>query len=811
MKMLRPAIIALMSTAAAPGSLCAQTAPAPSSATESPPAQQNDEIIVTANKREQNLSKVGLTISAFGSEQLANQRITSVADLAQVAPGLTFAPTPSATPVYTLRGVGFFESTLAAYPDVSLYIDQAPLALPVMSKFTAFDLERIEVLKGPQGTLFGNNATGGAINFVAAKPTSHFQGGMDFGFARFNTFEVAGHISGPLTDTLKARFAFKTVQSAKGWQKSYTRNDSLGEQNNMAGRLIVDWEPSSRLKLSFNINGWRDKDDPQAPQKIGNAPQNPVPIGFPLLAYPFSPQKPRAADWGPNRPFSDSHFLQGIARADYDFGDVTLTTITGYSATRFLNATEGGATSLADLDVVQDKGRIRSFTQEARLSNGGGNRLRWVVGGNYERTTVSENTALYYPSISTSFVNGITNSTYFSDQRMRNYAGFANAEFDLNDSVTLKAGIRQTRSERSIYTLNHDDPRFPQVLRPSTGTIGLTLTDFFNTIYGLIYDGAVAPIAPFGNIALDTRTNPDGTPVNPATYLTTAPIRDSLNENSTSWSAGIDFKPNSDMLFYVNASKGYKAGSLPHLAGSIYTAYRSVKQESLIDYEAGFKLKAFDGRLSVSGAGFYYDYRNKQLRAKFVDPIFGGLDLLVNVPKSRILGGELDITARPVSGLSIAASATYLDATVRNYTGVVDSVVVNGLLQPVTASFRGVRLPFAPKLQYSLRFDYDTSASENLNVFIGAGANGQTKSLSTLALPGTSAFGIPTSLYKLNARTLVDVNFGIHASNDEWRLTLWGKNIFNKYYWLNDILAYDTVVRYAGRPAEYGISASFKF
>lgn len=131
------------------------------------------EIVVTANKRTQNINDVGLTITALDADALASRRIENVADLAQATPGLTFAPTPNATPVYTLRGVGFYESSLAAYPDVSLYIDQVPLPLPIMSSLVAFDLERVEVIKGPQGTLFGNNATGGAINFIAAKPTDN--------------------------------------------------------------------------------------------------------------------------------------------------------------------------------------------------------------------------------------------------------------------------------------------------------------------------------------------------------------------------------------------------------------------------------------------------------------------------------------------------------------------------------------------------------------------------------------------------------------------------------------------------------------
>lgn len=805
-------------TAAPAGTQPAQSSPPEPSTSEATGVsaeavadQGAGDIIVTANKREQNLNKVGASIAAFGAEQLETRRVATVADLALVTPGLTFAPTPDATPVYTLRGVGFYESSLAAYPDVSLYIDQVPLSLPVMSTLTAFDLERVEVLKGPQGTLFGNNATGGAINLVAAKPLSTTSGGLEVGIGRFLTLESTGYLTGALTPTMNARIAFKAQKSQDGWQRSYTRDDELGKRENYAGRLLIDWTPTSTLKFQLNVNGWVDKNEPQAPQKIFNAPQFPTPPVFPQASYPSAPSNNRAADWGPFRPFADTTFWQTALRGDLDLGFATLTSLSSYSRTRFLNATEGSGTALEDLDLNRNFGRIRSFTQELRLANDPSNSFRWVLGGNYERTTVFQETALYYRDTSATAANGIVNSTYKTNQKMRNYAGFANVEFDVTDQVTLKGGIRRTRAERNLSAINSDDPRYPNGINPFTGMTGLSLTQFFNFVYGLVYQGAVPTIAPFGSIILDTRTNADGTPVNPDTFLTTSPLNDRLRENSTSWSVGVDFKPTDNILIYANIARGFKAGSFPHLSGSIYTAYQNARQEKLTDYEGGIKVQLFDRKVSLNAAAFYYDYRDKQLRAKFVDPIFGALDLLVNVPKSRITGAEASIDARPFPGLTLSASGTYLDAEVVNYTGVVGSTPTPLGLVPVTASFKGVRLPYAPKLQYAFRADYDFPLSASMNAFAGVGVNGQTKSTSTLALPGASAFGVPSNLYEVNARALVDANIGIHAADDSWKVTIWGKNIFDKYHWTSVTQTYDAVVRYAGRPAEYGITAGFKF
>src|SRR5579864_2044835 len=156
------------------------------------------EIVVTANKIEEASSKVGATIQTIDTQALQQQQVTTLQDLANVVPGLTFTETEFSTPVYTLRGVGFYETSLASYPDVSVYLDQAPLALPVQTELTLFDIQRVEVLKGPQGTLFGNNATGGAINYIANKPTSDFTAGTQLSYGKYNTGQVDGFVSGPL-------------------------------------------------------------------------------------------------------------------------------------------------------------------------------------------------------------------------------------------------------------------------------------------------------------------------------------------------------------------------------------------------------------------------------------------------------------------------------------------------------------------------------------------------------------------------------------------------------------------------------------
>jgi iron complex outermembrane recepter protein len=805
-------------------------------------AIETTDIVVTANKREQNLNDVGLTVSAMGAEDLATQRVSNVADLARVTPGLVFAPAVTGVPVYTLRGVGFFESSLAAYPDVSLYLDQVPLSLPAMSTLTAFDLERVEVLKGPQGTLFGNNATGGAINFVAAKPTDELHAGIDLSYGRFNTVEVAGFVSGALSSTLRARLAVK-VQKGDEWQKSYTRTgkplpaayaglgipantfgrqDRLGKTDNVAARLIVDWTPSDTVRFSLNVNGWIDRNDPTATQKVANSSPLPIPPGttgfggtvparVPILDFPNSPQNPRAAEWNPeNRPYANNRFKQSTLRGDFDISDdITATSITGYSDLRFQNSTEGDGTPYKGFDLNRDTGHISSFTQELRLANGASNNLRWVLGGNYERTNVDQFSDVLYGDSTSFYANGISRNAFYSNQKMRNKAIFGNAEFDISPVFTIKGGIRQTWADRS--TVN-GSPHEAGTIDPPRGLLTGpdTLTQLFNLIRNFvpsIFGPNPIPIISGDSVSIDTRLNPDGTPFDPATYQTTGIFRGTLNERNTSFSVGFDVKPAEDVLLYGLVSKGYKAGSYPQISASIFEGYSPVVQESLMAYEVGFKTQFADRKVSVKGAAFYYDYGNKQLKAKYVDLLFGGLDKLLNVPKSIIKGAEIEVGLYPVSGLRITGAATYLDAKVDRYIGTSGSRLdSNGLFVPILSSFKGVSLPFSPKLQYSVRGDYDFGLNKKFDGFVGLGVSGQSKSIGVLTVSAADR-----KIYEINARALVDGTIGLKSSDDSWRLSIWGKNLFNKYYWTNVAQGFDTIFRYPGRGAEYGVAVAYKF
>jgi outer membrane receptor protein involved in Fe transport len=775
---LRAGISLIGLATASQAALAADTAAAPAAST--PPSNSAvADIIVTANKREQSINKVGLTIKAIGADDLQRQQIRTLQDVAAAVPGLSYTQTEQSTPVYTLRGVGFYDTSIASYPTVSVYVDQAPLPFPALTTLTAFDLERIEVLKGPQGTLFGNNATGGAINYIAAKPTRQFSAGGDLSYGRFDTVSADGYVSGPITSTLLGRLAFNLTKGS-GYQISATRpNDRNGAPDTLAGRMLLDWTPSDSLKVELNVNGWRDKTQPTAAQYVAYIPTfAPVAVGGPLV--PNATSNDRVADWSTDfAPRADNRLIQSTLRADYKMGGgVTLTSLTSYVDYKLDQVPEGDGLAQHRNDVDYNRGYIRSFSQEVRLANNDAEHFRWVIGGNYSHDRTYEDDYVDFRDGTTgnnpAFL-GWKGNGFYARQRMTNYAGFANGEYSLGN-VTLKAGARYTEARRHTNNCVYGpyDPALDGVNDPEPA--------FFTGLSELL-TGVQQPI-PGPRQCFNLL---------PDTLLQGAYIK-SLNQHNLSWRAGADWKLTPTILAYFNVAKGYKAGGFPTLSGT-GVSFEPVTQESVMSYEGGIKAQLFGRKLSINAAGFYYDYRNKQLKSKTIDPIFGPIDALVNIPKSSIKGAEVEIQAHPVHGLTIGGAATYLDGSIDKFTG----VAVDGAF----ADFKGSRIPYTPKWQLAGNFNYEFPISDNAKMFLGGQLTHRSGTNSVLGYP---------VLFAIPAYSLLDLQGGVDFADGRYRVMVWGKNVTNEFYVTNVTSSVvDGVARYVGRPATYGITLSFKY
>jgi iron complex outermembrane receptor protein len=285
--------------AAAAGALCSATAErADAQAAAQARGTTVGEVVVTANKRQENIQNVGESIVAASGDKLTKMGITDTASLQKIVPGFNVTPNYYGTNVFTIRGVGFQDTSLASSPTVTVYADEAPLPFSILSAGTTLDLQRVEVLKGPQGTLFGNNATGGAINYIANKPTDTFQAGLDVTAGNFGTANVQGFVSGPLSDTLDARLALQSNNSG-AWQRGYGPQvgQSIGGTDFVNGRFSLQWKPTDKFKALLTINGWRDKSYNQIGQYAGSDPDRNQPLDPLEATFPLPPHNDQAAAW----------------------------------------------------------------------------------------------------------------------------------------------------------------------------------------------------------------------------------------------------------------------------------------------------------------------------------------------------------------------------------------------------------------------------------------------------------------------------------------------------------------------------------
>ena len=722
--------------------------------------QDMSDIIVTAQKRSQSINDVGLSITAATGDELVSRGVSDTSQLAKIVPGFSFNQTAQGSPVYTIRGVGYQDSSIAASPAVTVYVDEVPIPYPGGTLGAALDLERVEVLKGPQGTLFGGNSTGGAINYIAAKPTDHLAGSMGLSYGRFDTVDLTGSLSGPITDTLKARISGRWLRGGD-WQRSYTRNDGLGDRDQLFGRLLVDWTPTDRLKFSFNVNGWRDRSDSQAPQLIGRTQSGLAPFDPEFLAQPFAPANARAADWNRNMSFrQDNSFWLASGRADYEISDqLTLTSITAYQEyKRYLPVDLDGTDQQVFLAI--NSGKVDSFYQEVRLNADLGGRGNILVGVNYQDDKIHEDYFADFSESTQSYLGRKVTTT--NDQRAKTKAVFASGEYEIIPTLSVVGGIRYTEADRKFSGCTRDT---------GDGVPAAVFNALFNS-------GAV----PGGCLTLSPT-------------FQSALFNDKLDENNVSWRAGLNYKPNNDILLYANVSKGYKSGSYQSLPAASSVAFAPVTQESVLAYEAGFKVSAFNHKVQLNGAAFYLDYRDKQIRSIILDPIFGSSEGLINVPKSRIAGFELSGTFRPFDGLKIAPSITLVDSKVRGnlFTVTPDSTLVNA---------RGEAFPYTPRWSGNTDVEYRWALSDKLEAFIGGSATYQTRT--------NGGFGeVPT--YRVRGYTLVDLRAGIEGENGRWNASIWGRNVTNVYYWNTATRASDAATRFAGMPVTYGFTLGYRF
>ena len=748
-----------------------------------PPKTSNklEEIVVTAEKRSARVNKVPMSVTVATGVQLRAAGIKTVADLVKITPSLSYSELTPGLPIYTLRGIGFSDVSVGGRSTVAVYTDEAPLTFPVESLGGNLDLARVEVLKGPQGILFGQNATGGAINYIAAKPTSRFEAGSSVSYGNYNAVDVEGFVSGPLTDTLLARVAVEHT-GMDGWQQDYVTGAHNGAGDFTNARLLLDWKPVSQLHVQLNVNGFVDHSEVEANQFLGFRSDIPFPTPntAALANYPISPATDTAAGFDPNTDYHrHNNFVQGNLRVDYTLpNDAVLTSLTSYSHYDERQIADLDGTALEDFQQMTNA-KIESISQELRVTGTAFEKANYLLGVSYAHDRPSENDLENISRSTTAYsfvplgAPAITDFRDLNTQDENTYAVFGNLQYQIDPSVKIYGGARYTRSENQFSGCTAD---------AGDGAAAASFGGFQNVIRSLFGLPPNAPIPAGGCTSFNQALEP-------------ALFHARLNQDNVSWRAGADWSPTQRTLLYANVTKGFKAGGFPILAASENSQFGAATQESVIAYEAGFKVTLLDRTLQLNGAGFYYDYNDKQVLGQIDDAVLGPVQKLINIPKSRILGSELQLAWSPVAGLNINGGGSYISSTILNN-------FTNYNQLGAKQNFAGEPFPNTPRWQLNAGADYRMPLSERLEGFIGGNVQYQSATNSELG---------ELSITQVRARALVDLRGGVQTSNGKWRLSLWCRNVGNTYYWLAANKDVGTIVRYPGMPRTFGLTLEYQY
>jgi outer membrane receptor protein involved in Fe transport len=781
----------------------AQTVPAtkqPASGAPGKPAQV-EQVIVTAQRRSERLSRIGVTVTAIGSKELSQRGVESPKDLVKVVPGFQATQSFNGNPVYTLRGVGFDSTNTYSTSPVGIYVDQAAIPYPAMSTGLLFDLARVEVLKGPQGTLYGRNATGGLVDYVTIMPTDNFHAGMTTEFGNFGTINSTAYVSGQVANGLDMRLAGNTQNRLDGWQQSVTRNETLGVFNQDAFRFTTVFDQGGAFTANLQVSYWKKQGDAQAPQSIfyipGNSPFAPPGVHASVIANPTSDTQ---ADWlsSSNQPEAnigiyhappqvDTDFVSATLKADYRISDlVKLESLTSFD---HLNDREAAdLAGLAEEANFQDVDTlINSFNQELRLLGSYGD-LNWSAGAYYANDTSIDHELGYNDQNNTvntlrylaSTLPQTTYSLYQIENSFGNYvdrsgsdtnvqAVFANADYKINSQFKATAGVRFTQDSESTTACTYD------YMGHNVPIINL----IYPLLFGRPYDAQPGKCY---TLQANGINFVDGS------------VHEHQTQTNVAWHVNLDYTPTEWALIYASISRGFKAGGFPLLAASNEKQFDPVSQEQLTSYELGDKLRLFDGTVQLNTSAFYYDYVNKQVLGRVADPVFSTLVRIENIPKSYIYGIEGDLTWRVTNTLTTSVSGIYEQSDIVRY---VNYDEFSQLL-----NFKGKPFAYTPKVQLNGIANYEVPLTDALHFTASVAVSYQSDTNGSFAdLP----------IFDVKAHTIVDGTIGVAGADGKWRFDLYAKNLFDTYYWTGVTSATDSVFRYAGLPRQFGGRLTYNF
>jgi iron complex outermembrane receptor protein len=731
-----------------------------------------EEVVVTAQKREQNLSDVGISVTAFSGDQLRELGITSTQQLDAQVPGLMVTDYGGGTTTqFTIRGSAQLDFGDHQEPPVAVYSDGVYNSYLAGVGYSFFDLERIEVLRGPQGTLFGRNATGGLVHIISARPSQEASGYLELTGGEYDYVRVEAAATGPLSDSLSGRASVMYTQS-NGYQENRI-GDDLNDVDNMSGRLQLLFEPSDDFSALVSAKWSSDDTNGQGYAinsgllDIGGIPGLPgdglVRNGTPeqndafcagFFGPPF-PLVPGATDcFGYTEPDNDPHSVSvnepgfferdhyGIsATIEWNIADsVKLVSISNWQdfEKEYLEDVDASPQPLFTFSQQMESNQV---SQELRLQGDNGD-INWVTG-------------LYYLNIDSSYqaVTDVLNcclvlfdNSY--DLETDSYAVFGQLEYAINEQFSVIAGLRWTEDEKDISAV-------PTCTNAAPGSaVGLPADpcEFFF--------GGTAQIGP--------------------------PLVDDQSEGEWSGLLEVDWRPDEDWLLYAKASRGNKAGGYNAGATFLFDAATvfDFDGEVLNSYEVGFKGALLDGKARLNASIFYYDYEDFQSFAS------QGANLVVFNTDAENTGGEIELILAPLEGLELLFGLSVQDAKQKDVT--------------FAGATRDMPMPNAPDLTFNGLARYQWGIFDGI-----MSAQVDFNYVDERALNGIDHPGLVGDSY-----TVGNARVGFTTADDKWNLAVWVKNFTDEEYvpTIFDLSTFTgAIVEAPGRPRWWGATVSYRW
>lgn len=743
--------------------LCAATAGAHVStagAQSEPQAGEGglETVVVTANRRLESQQLVPMTITTFTPEQLTTQGVSNAIALPLITPGLSVTRTLVGANLF-LRGVGTTSAGYSTEAPIAMYLDGLYLPNSAAAAFSFNNIERIEVLKGPQGTLYGRNTTGGLIHVITKEPGDVAALDASVSYANYDTVSANFYGSLPLGETLAANFAATYTDQSEGWGTNQFLGDEAYLFKDLGFQAKLRWTPNDATTIT--LRGFYDEMETDQGNNAGIYPGSVAIDGTPFLGE-FQTAT-RVKPWSKQRQYNLS------LKAEFDLGAATLTSLTGYIDNRSpSNQVQNGipgnpvlGQSAVYLDGVQT---AETVSQEFNLaSNPSDSRLSWIAGLFYYHDETMIQTDVYGTCIGTTCAPAPVPTRTTGRPETTSYSGYGEGTWSFTDATRLTLGLRYTNDHKTLEGFAEPSPGHP------------------NTLPALPPTAVIRPGDPY--------------PGNPAGIDT------DVTWDELTWKVAFAHDFSDRVNSYVSYNRGFKSGGF----NPISFVNQPSDPEILDAYEIGLKTELFNRQLRFNIAAYYYDYSDIQLRTT-APPSPPGGSILFNAANAEMKGIDADFVWVPTDKLTINGGVAWLDAEYTEFpSGICTSPrpiggpILGGVVS-VPCDLAGHTPPSAPELSYSLSVTYAFDTS------IGG------FSLNASDSYKSDYFWEPGNRLRQDAFHVVNASVTWTALNPAFSVQLFGRNLADEFYFASGAEgAAGNDLQVPAPPRSYGVMLRYQF